>query len=204
MRVHRQGRKAPRWICNACRREGRGSGGRQGPDAAPAASLKHGAAALASPPPDDAVGNRVLAGLRAGRTAREIAEGLGVRVEMARYYVRRMSERAKPARLREAGLIALESRLGDALGILTDMQVEAVRIVLSGCSEREAGEQLGITQAAVSSRVRLGAKALRPRREPWARAIARGLAQVHRHRGARAFQLKPGSAGPRGPRIPRR
>jgi len=165
-----------------------GKGKRHEYAVAPARELKWGSRLLAIEPPEDELGRLVLEAVRSGCTMRQLSVTLGTSWELTHYYVKRLVERDQARKTMKVALDVLEGNLAPAHQLLTTTQIEAVRIMLAGASQQDAGDMLGITQAAVSSRVRLARKALRTRGGAWARAVLDGLETGTRN--VSRFQLK--------------
>lgn len=116
--------------------------------------------------------------------------------EMAQYTVRRLIRRYDAMLKLADGLAVLRARrdeLSDAG--LTDTQREALSMLLAGKSQAHVAARLGITQAAVSSRLRLASKLLQEvaERAEWAAPLAAAV-KVRRSRNTlTTFQRKGGA-----------
>jgi hypothetical protein len=196
-----------RRICGRCKRiqwnlrAGRpadwvGSAGRQ---TRPARESRWGRLALkgaALSPPEDGDGVAALGALAAGGTIWDVAKATGGRsYEMGLYFLKRIAIRGRWAEMRRSALAGMEANLGRAEEVMTAPQIEAARMVLGGASQREAAAQLGVTQAAVSSRCTLACRRLDGIGAAWARLVREGLLDVGRHRNLASFQEKPTSRG---------
>lgn len=121
--------------------------------------------------------------------------------EMAQYTVRRLLRRYDALLKLQAGLAVLEGREADlAAAGLTDTQREALLMLLAGRSQAHVAGSLRITQAAVSSRLRLASKFLErsaaDEGHDWMAPLAEAV-RVRRSRNTlTAFQRK--AKGPRG------
>lgn len=193
------------WICRLCRREyecrRRRRQGIREYKAAPARELKWGKALLACRPPECELGRTILEAVRAGRTMRQIGEALGVSNELLHYYIRRLVERDAARVSLEKGLEALDRNLFQASAILTTKQIEAARMLLAGADQREAAKTLGVTQAAVASRLKYARKLLSEHKAPWAKTVSEGLETLGRTRNLSRFQLRGLSTSGRKPRM---
>ncbi len=90
-----------------------------------------------------------------------VAGRFGISYEMAQYTVRRLLWRYDAILKLQAGLVVLNDRKTDlAAAGLTDTQREALLMLLAGRSQAHVAGSLQITQAAVSSRLRLASKFL--------------------------------------------
>lgn len=131
--------------------------------------------------------------VEAGDDYATAAARFGISYEMAQYTVRRLIRRYEALLKLAAGLEVLESRrdeLADAG--LTGTQREALRMLLTGKSQAFVAGRLGITQAAVSSRLRLASRLLREVAitSDWAEPLAEAV-EVRRSRNTlTAFQRK--------------
>lgn len=90
-----------------------------------------------------------------------IAKHFDMSYEMAQYTVRRLLMRYRVLGTLDKGLNVMESH-SDKINStgLTATQIEVLRMLLTGKSQAEAAKTLHITQAAVSSRLRLASKLL--------------------------------------------
>jgi len=99
--------------------------------------------------------------IRSGDDYATAAARFGMSYEMAQYTVRRLLRRYDALLVLRVGLDVLESRRRELAEIgLTDTQREALSMLLAGRSQAYVAKTLGITQAAVSSRLRLASKFL--------------------------------------------
>ena len=130
---------------------------------------------------------------------RQIGEMLGTSDALTEYYMRRLSQRDRDKRILDKALVAFDANLFPIATILTVKQLEASRILLAGSSETDAAKMLGVTQSAVSSRLRYARAMLSRRGAAWARTVLEGLETVGRARNLSRFQLKP-TSGTRGKR----
>lgn len=90
-----------------------------------------------------------------------VAGRFNISYEMAQYTVRRLLRRYDALLKLQAGLTVLREREADlASAGLTDTQREALLMLLAGRSQAYVASALQITQAAVSSRLRLASKFL--------------------------------------------
>lgn len=125
-----------------------------------------------------------------------VAARFDISYEMAQYTVRRLIRRYEAMLTLAAGLAVLRARedeLADAG--LTDTQREALSMLLAGKSQAHVAKRLDITQAAVSSRLRLASKLLQEiaGREEWVAPLAEAV-KVRRSRNTlTAFQRKGGA-----------
>ena len=121
------------------------------------------------------------------------ASRFNISYEMAQYTVRRLLRRYDALLKLEAGLIVLRDRKADlAAAGLTETQREALLMLLAGRSQAHVAESLQITQAAVSSRLRLASKFLERTVEDqgWIAPLALAV-RVRRSRNTlTAFQRK--------------
>ena len=90
-----------------------------------------------------------------------IAERFDMSYEMAQYTVRRLLMRYRVLGILDKGLEVMQNH-GDRIAStgLTATQKEVLQMLLAGKSQAEASQTLRITQAAVSSRLRLASKLL--------------------------------------------
>ena len=90
-----------------------------------------------------------------------IAKRFGISYEMAQYTVRRLLMRYRVLGVLDKGLDVMRNH-GDKIAStgLTATQTEVLQMLLAGGSQAEAAQALHITQAAVSSRLRLASRLL--------------------------------------------
>jgi len=129
-----------------------------------------------------------------------VAGRFGISYEMAQYTVRRLIRRYEALAKLAEGLAALKAhraRLTEAG--LTGTQYEALVMLLAGRSQAHVAGELGITQAAVSSRLRLASRLLKGAAADgeWARPLVEAVAVRRSRNTLTAFQRK-GAAPRRG------
>lgn len=138
----------------------------------------------------DRVGAAVLGGLRMGCTTRRIAQSIGRTDEMVKFYLRRLIARRRALALRVLGGECLRRNCPTA------KQIEAVEMMLDGSTQGDVGRRLGVTQAAVASRLKLALRTLSGK--PWARDLRAAIVDMSRTNSILAFQDKPGKRPYRG------
>lgn len=167
----------------------------------PAKNLKWGKPLLNCCPPECEVGRTVVQAVKSGKSLRQIGEMLGTSDALTEYYMRRLSQRDRDKRILDKALTVFDANLFQIATILTVKQFEASRMLLAGSSETEAAKTLGVTQSAVSSRLRYARAMLALRGAAWARTVLEGLETVGKARNLSRFQLKSGTRGKRGKKM---
>jgi DNA-binding CsgD family transcriptional regulator len=134
-----------------------------------------------------------LDAVSAGDDYASVAGRFGISYEMAQYTVRRLIRRYEALAKLAEGLIVLElhrDRLAEAG--LTDTQREALVMLLAGRSQAHVARELDITQAAVSSRLRLASRLLKEAATAgeWVKPLADAVAVRRSRNTLTAFQRK--------------
>jgi predicted transcriptional regulator len=157
----------------------------------PARRTKWGRAALATGyEPPDRKGKAVMRRLRRGLTQDRIAEELGVSVEMVRQLCKRLVGRAKATASLASGLQELAREREFASRVLTKPQFEAIGMLLTGMTQCDAAEQLGVTQAAVASRL-MYARAKLKALAPALKALRKAVGTLGKFKNPHGFQPRP-------------
>lgn len=121
------------------------------------------------------------------------ASKFNISYEMAQYTVRRLLKRYRAMADLHKGLKVLVDRDDDLTAIgLTQTQREALQMLLTGKSQAAVAGRLGITQAAVSSRLRLASKfldSMAPVHE-WVTPLAKAVTVRRKRNTLTSFQRK--------------